>query len=180
MIFLEDFITHKDCHVHKTINKKEIINEIYDELMGNTYEEVQENVDGELSAVDPVENADNINAVSWPDTEDLDILEGYEDIVYESISKEVWEDKNKDNTMLPMMSFSHNENTKNKELMNVHVKNDNLETQVTNKVVEESSIILSLALADYEDENIKSLCFEFILTKIQEFIEKHADVILHD
>ena len=82
LIFIEDFISHKNADVFKTINKKEIINDTYDRIMGNTYNELDENMGEELN----LDNERNNDFEDTSDTEELIILEGHEDVVYQFLN----------------------------------------------------------------------------------------------
>ena len=166
LIFLEDVISHKDCEVFKTINKKDILNDTYDKLMGNKYEDVQENC-AENNAVNEVIVPEN---VSNSDTEELEIIEGNEDIVFELINKKASSDKDGKGTKKPLLSVSQNK-IEFKELANARISNTNFQMKVNNQVTKESVKILVLRIIEYTNEIIQNLCLEFILKKISQFIE---------
>ena len=110
-IFLEDFISHKDCVVYKTVDKKEIMQQTYDRVMGNTYENIDEdltinwneiinntvdvqrinnsvNIENKNNAVN-IEKKNNplyFEIIDVSDTEELDILEGNETVVLKSLN----------------------------------------------------------------------------------------------
>ena len=105
LIFLEDHILHKSCEVYKTPNKKEILYKRYDELVGNTYEHEDDpdfdNVVDVNDASDKInnQNIDDLDRlVDFPDasdifklnddsdTENLEVLEEFEDIVVNLLS----------------------------------------------------------------------------------------------
>ena len=173
LIFLEDFISYRNCEVFKTTNKKDIINEMYDKLMGNTYEDVQENR-AENNAVNEVIDPENIQiSFSNSDTEELEIIEGNEDIVFELLNKESSPDKDREVLMKPLISTSQNRNTKSKELANARITNINFQMEVKSKVNKESVKILKELLSEYKNEIIQNLCLEFILNKIKQFVETH-------
>ena len=173
LIFLEDFISYRNCEVFKTTNKKDIINEMYDKLMGNTYEDVQENR-AENNAVNEVIDPENIQiSFSNSNTEELEIIEGNEDIVFELLNKESSPDKDREVLMKPLISTSQNRNTKSKELANARITNINFQMEVKSKVNKESVKILKELLSEYKNEIIQNLCLEFILNKIKQFVETH-------
>ena len=97
LIFLEDHITHKNDEVYRSINKREIIDKIFDHLMGNTFEDVDdvEDIIDEFNIEDfpdareilhPIDN-DFEDEFIFPDTENLEMLEGYEEVVIDSLLK---------------------------------------------------------------------------------------------
>ena len=161
LIFIEDFISHKNADVFKTINKKEIINDTYDRIMGNTYNELDENMGEELN----LDNERNNYFEDTSDTEELIILEGHEDVVYQFLNSK--KNSKEKTTNSPLVSVSND--LKDKDFTEIRKKNEDLTLNQSNVMIQECTSILNAAIADYKDEVIQRICFEFIVNKIEHF-----------
>ena len=141
-IFLEDYISHKNCDVFKSQNKLEIERKVYDEIMGNTYENVEDVAENVVPNV--VEDSDesfniddfpNANSIYNIEDESIEILSGFEDIVYsnlenekmkENINKKSDNGKNRKDISSGFEGIVHN-NLKNEKMkQNINGKSDNV------------------------------------------------------
>lgn len=83
LTFLEPYISHKGGRAYYTPNRKEVENEVYDELMEYMGVEIEDVIvaNGEDVVPLPVDDHD------LSETESLEILDGYEDIVMHNLQK---------------------------------------------------------------------------------------------
>lgn len=114
-MFLEDHISHKNTDVYRTPNKRAIEQTIYDILTEHTFEEPQHeeaaktDSDSDFDLENYPDLSDMLNEnydkTTTPETSDecseLEILEGFEDIVLLNLVSNVKEDK------IPFEQASH-------------------------------------------------------------------------
>ncbi|CAB0031509.1 unnamed protein product [Trichogramma brassicae] len=92
LIFLEDYISHTDGRVYKSPNKDEIFEASYNKIMGFTFEDVEDTVSLEELLSSSSKNKENPkkslsqeDEVILSDTESLEVLEDYKEIVIPSL-----------------------------------------------------------------------------------------------
>lgn len=102
LIFLEDYISHKNAPVYKSLNKKEIQQRVYDLVTGHTFEEPREQVE-EVEEEDNIDDNSDFDLQDYPDlghifhdnshqSQDLAAPEG--DGIYEEVHEEAATYKN--------------------------------------------------------------------------------------
>ncbi|XP_016842965.1 uncharacterized protein LOC103315784 [Nasonia vitripennis] len=107
LIFLEDYISHKNAPVFKSLNKKEIQQSVYDLLTGHTFEEPREQFEEVKEADNIDDNSDDFDLQDYPDLghifhdnshQSQDLAAPEVDEIYEEVHEQAATYKNTEST----------------------------------------------------------------------------------